>query len=294
MTVLLTGATGFLGSHLLQKLLFAGHEVFCLKRSFSDMWRLRNIEPNQNLTFIDIDRGDYLSPLASAQIDTIIHCATHYGRMESDPFRVIEANLLLPLKILSWAANHGVKRFINSDTILNKRINSYSLSKTQFRDWLQQYSDRIACINISLEHFYGPGDDPSKFSTMIVRSLLSNVQRIPLTQGHQKRDFIYIDDVVEAYVAVVNSTKFKMPGFFDLQVGSGEQISVRDFVTLAQDLSENKNTELGFGDLAYRDNEIMEFKLDLEPIYSFGWRPQTSLSAGLKKTFEGERDLLSL
>ena len=59
------------------------------------------------------------------------------------------------------------------DTILDKRINSYSLSKKQFLDWLDFFSEEIVCINILLEHFFGAFDSPSKFTTFIIKELIN-------------------------------------------------------------------------------------------------------------------------
>ena len=132
----------------------------------------------------------------------------------------MEANFLFPLKLLELGKKYHVTCFINTDTILDKRIDNYSLSKKQFKEWLFVYRKNFGCVNVALEHFYGPGDNPARFVTYIVHSLLKNVERIDLTKGEQKRDFIYIDDVVDAFIKIVNSSDTFLRDFYEFEVGT--------------------------------------------------------------------------
>ena len=131
----------------------------------------------------------------------VVHTATCYGRNRETPLEVFEANLKFPLDLLEKAALFSTDTFFNTDTILYKYLNGYSLSKHQFVEWGKQYADehKIKFCNIKLEHMYGPGDDDSKFTTYVINSCLNNVPEVKLTLGEQERDFIYIDDVVSAY-----------------------------------------------------------------------------------------------
>jgi dTDP-4-dehydrorhamnose reductase len=132
--ILLTGGTGYLGSKILKQLVDNGYNIILLKRSFSNPVRIK--EYINKVIFYDIDLVPLERIFSENTIDTIVHCATNYGRGENDPLHVIEANLLLPLKLLELGKKYHVKSFINTDTILDKRINYYSLSKKQFKDWL--------------------------------------------------------------------------------------------------------------------------------------------------------------
>ncbi len=76
-----------------------------------------------------------------------------------------------------------------------------------FVEWLKYFSDRIKVVNLKLEHMYGPKDDDSKFVTWITNQMLNNISSIDLTEGTQKRDFIYIDDVVDAYMLMLEKSK---------------------------------------------------------------------------------------
>jgi nucleoside-diphosphate-sugar epimerase len=94
----------------------------------------------------------------------------------------------------------------------------------------------MKCFNVVLEHFYGPGDDTSKFVTWVIRELLTNVDHIDLTLGEQKRDFIYIDDVVSAFIAIIeNESRFKK-GFHQFEVGTNNLIEIRQFVNTVKNM----------------------------------------------------------
>ncbi len=289
--LLITGGTGFLGSNILRNIVGRGDDLIVLKRSFSNIGRIGDII--KKLVLYDLDRIDIEEVFCKHSIDKIIHCATNYGRAVSNPLEIMEANLMLPLKLLELGKKHKVKCFINTDTILDKGVNYYTLSKSQFKQWLTIYAAESLCLNVELEHFYGPHDDDSKFVTSIVHKLLNQVEKIDLTEGKQKRSFIYIDDAVEAFVKIIDYSDSLTKGFYDFQVGSLESVEIKKFVELAKQLTINKKTILNFGALPYRENEVMEPRLDLSKLVALGWQPRVSLSAGLAKMIEAERINLS-
>lgn len=290
-TILLTGATGFLGSHLLTKLLENNYEVIVLKRSFSNIFRIKNYI--KDIKYYDIDRVDIGFIFETNKIDTVLHSATNYGRKDRNPLDIIKANLTLPLNLLYEGLNRDLKVFINTDTIINKRVNHYSLSKNQFVEWLKTYSQELKCVNISLEHFYGAQDDDSKFVTYIINQILNNADELNLTKGAQKRDFIYIDDVVDGFLTIIKNMDSLHENFNSFEIGSGQNISIKEFVELVKDLSGNNRTKLNFGAVPYRENEIMESGVDVSKLLELGWRPETGLREGLNKTIESERRLMS-
>ena len=288
MQILLTGATGFLGSHLLQRLISLGFSVICLKRESSNLTRTRHFF--EKAKWLDIETTDIDHLFLNYQVDCIIHCATDYGRKKVNPLQTIEANLILPLKLLHASIDRNLSIFINTDTILDKRINHYSLSKSQFVDWLKTYVDKTTVVNLCLEHFYGPQDDKSKFSSFIINELIDNKKNsIDLTEGLQKRDFIYIDDVIEAFIAVINNLDNFEKSFYNFEVGSNESITIREFTELVKRLCKNNNTFLNFGSLPYREGEVMKSHADTKLLRSLGWKPKISLENGLKLTIEKEQ-----
>jgi nucleoside-diphosphate-sugar epimerase len=285
----MTGGTGFLGSHLLKTLIKSGKTIHCLRRSSSSYGRIDN-EMNSVIKWVDLEDCNFDQYFEQNDIRYVLHCATNYGRGQNNPTEIVEANLILPLKLLHAVSQNQVKAFVNTDTILDKGIGSYSLSKKQFTEWLQSYSNKITCINIALEHFYGPHDDPSKFVTYILRALLENKSSIDLTEGRQKRDFVYIDDVVSAILALINNMDNLENGYHHFEVGSGSSIEIREFVALSKKLTGNTKTQFNFGAVPYRKNEVMDTRANIDKLLSLGWRPQYNLESGLVNTISQEKN----
>jgi nucleoside-diphosphate-sugar epimerase len=286
-TVLVTGGTGFLGSNLLKHLASGPAALIVLKRSFSVLSRLRDFA--DRLIFYDVDRVPLRDVFSAHHVDTVIHCATNYGRSPVPPTEVIEANLLLPLQLLQLAAEHGTTTFVNTDTILDKRMNHYSLSKSQFLEWLPEFARAIACINVELEHFYGPYDDPSKFVSHVIQTLLTERPWLDLTPGEQRRDFVFVDDVVSAIDTLLHRRELRAPGIYHFEVGCGESVTIADFVRAAKRIAQNHATELRFGALPYREREVMESRANVTKLRALGWRPRVSLMDGLQRTISAER-----
>lgn len=285
--VLMTGATGFLGSNLLRELVKQKYEVAILKRSFSNIDRIKDLL--KFVKFFDLDKTSVEDIFKKNDTDIILHCATSYGRSDTDPFTVIDANLLLPLKLLQIGKKNKIKYFINTDTILNKRINYYTLSKSQFKDWLAMYSEELICINLLLEHFYGAFDDKTKFISFIIDKLLENAAEIDLTKGRQKRDFIYIDDVVDAFIRVLGNLDNLKFGVYNYEIGTNKSFEIRKVVELIKKISGNVTTKFNFGIIPYRKNEIMNSKANTEAIRNLGWKPKHSLVQGLTKAIHKEK-----
>ncbi len=285
-TLLFTGATGYLGSNILKAIIDKYDKIIILKRSFSNTFRIE--EYLDRVISYNLDEIDIEQVFLENKVDMVIHCATDYGRKNISRLQVIEANLILPVKLLEFGTKHGVKCFINTDTILDKRVSHYSLSKKQFDDWLISYKKDIICINIALEHFYGPGDDKTKFVSFILDKLINRIDNIDLTEGEQKRDFIYIDDVANAFLTIIEHSKNLENNFYEFEIGSETEISIKNFVVMMKKLTNNKNTFLNFGALPYRENEQMECVADVTQIKKLGWKINYSLEDGLKKMIAEE------
>lgn len=288
MKILITGATGFLGSNLVKRLIGKDHQIVALKRSFSNNFRLEGYI--KHIKFYDIDIIDVEQVFEENVFNLVIHCATDYGRREALPLKIIEANLILPLRLFQYAVYHGIDAFINTDTILDKRVNSYSLSKKQFLDWLSIYSDNLKVFNIAIEHFYGPVDNKTKFISKLIDDLLRGVESVDLTMGEQKRDFIFIDDVIEGFLLIIDNIDKFGKGMHFFEIGSGESVSIKEVALLIKKLCNNERTYLDFGAVPYRENEIMESKVNIELLKELGWMPKVKLEDGLRATIDLERN----
>ena len=283
MHILITGATGYLGNKLVKELLLSGHQISCIVRNSSKLeekaW-LKDVKifDVKNLKIINIFEGN--------NIECIIHCATSYGRDFEDLPKIIDANITFPLKILHASKKYGVKYFVNTDTALQAEVSEYSFTKKQFLNWLNFFSNDIKIINILLEHFYGPNDKDSKFINNMINRLKDNKNiKIPLTKGDQKRDFIYIDDVVSAYICIINNLPKFNKNFNNVPLGTNELISIKDLVLLIKDRCGNKRTVLDFGKIPSRVNEINS-NADLALIKQLGWNQQYSLKDGISRTIK--------
>ena len=289
MKILLTGGTGFLGSNLLRRLLSLGHELFCIKRETSSLERVNFFK--HKIKWFNLETSDFDEIISSYKIEGIIHCATDYGRKQFNPIQTIETNLILPLKLLHAAASNNVHVFINTDTVLDKRVDTYSLSKRQFSEWLEKYSKDILTINVALEHFYGPFDNDSKFVTYVIHKMLGNEDSIDFTLGLQKRNFVYIEDVIDAFIVLLNNINKLDNSFHNFEVGTEDSVTIKDFVGLVKKLCNNNTTDLNFGAINYRENEVMNTNTNTEKLKSLGWFPRFSLEDGLKNTIDLEKKL---
>lgn len=290
-TILVTGGTGYLGSHVVRRLIFEGAKVIVLKRSFSNLERIKDL---LNLVkFINIDKANVEDAFRYNTIDIVVHCATNYGRANTKPTQLIDANLMLPLTIMQLALQYGVKSFINTDTILDTRVNYYALSKGHFCDWLKTFSNEIVCCNVALEHFYGPHDDKTKFVSFIINEMIISSENINLTLGEQKREFIYISDVVEAMIRICKFVQLNSTGYFRFEVGSGMSVSIKEIVELIGNICQNKFSKINYGAIPYRENEIMDSNVDLSALIALGWSPLVPLEEGLINTINADRAYMS-
>lgn len=282
-TILLTGSTGFLGSYLLHALLKARYKVVIIKRSSSNLWRIKNLMPLVSSYDADVCNLDVI--FENHKIDIVIHTACHYGRNSDSLMEIIESNLMFGLHIFELCRRSKVKVFINTDSLSSRMLNEYSLSKKQLVDWLEFYSQDIKVVNFKLEHMYGPKDDSSKFVPWLVGEMKSNSSEIKLTKGEQLRDFIYIDDIVSAYLKILKNLE-SLQGFNEFDVGTGELISIKNFVLELKEEYEDYfgkiNKKLSFGSVPYRKKEVMSVNVNSNPLTKIGWVPKIKLRKGIK------------
>ena len=289
MNVLLTGATGFLGKHLAKAFLDRKYQVSAYYRRDAVRWD----GPQWFKTGIGEDDRPFQE---AGPIDAIVHLATCYGRKGEPISQILQANLSLPLRLARLATEFRVPLFVNTDTYYNSHksgyafLADYSVSKGHALYWLRRHAEMgdFRLANLSLEHVYGPGDALDKFCNSTLSAFLRNQPELPLTSGEQTRDFIYVADVVSAYVAVLENAKQLEGVSTDFGVGTGTLLPVRDFVTLGHTLAQS-TTKLRFGELAHREGEIMESKADNRSLCALGWIPQTGLKTGIQATLDSLR-----
>jgi nucleoside-diphosphate-sugar epimerase len=283
--ILLTGATGFLGSHLLESFISQGCEVTILKRSTSDTWRIKHLlEKVKSYNSDEVALGIIFK---ETKPDMIVHTACSYGRNNESLIDIVNTNLIFGIKLLQESITNNVKTFINTDSLLPRNINDYSLSKAQFTDWLQKRSDQIQVVNFKIEHMYGVKDDNKKFLPWLINEMINGSGDINLTSGIQKRDFIYISDVVAAYGLVIQKRK-SLSSWNVFDIGTNVFTEVKQFVlTIAEELEKtNKKgiiSRLNFGAIPYREGDIMVPQLDNVKLTALGWEQKMTINKGVSE-----------
>ena len=290
MKILLTGASGFLGSALARHWRNTGNQVALLLRPTSQLHRMRGLDASFDIGRCTTD-AEVDAFVRKVQPEVVVHTACAYGRQGEPSLQLFDANLRFGLLILQ-ALQHSAQpvSFINTGSALAPEISPYALSKYQFAQWgrmlATQSMEKLRFVNVLLQHMYGPGDDASKFTTHVLHACQRNDPVLKLTAGEQARDFIYIDDVVSAYDTLLTQ-RHQVDAVLDIEVGSGVAPTIRQFVETAHRLTASR-TELLFGALPYRANEAMHCLANVERIKKLGWEPAYDLNAGLKKTIELE------
>lgn len=287
MKILITGAGGFLGSALARRLGEMDHQVSLLVRKNADLYRLTDLSI-YNIGRCETDQ-EITQFISDVSPDVVIHTACCYGRNGESPLKIVDSNLRFGTLILN--AINGLEKkvsFINTGTVLSRDVSLYALTKIQFEElgiYETKHSNKSTqFINIKLQHMYGPGDDASKFTSYVINACRNNVSKLPLTLGEQTRDFIYIDDVVDAYITVLHNLP-KLDKAQQIELGSGDAPRLRDFVETVHKLTGSK-TELLFGQIPYRENDAMCMVANIDVLKKLGWIPKFDIASGIKKSIE--------
>ena len=99
------------------------------------------------------------------------------------------------------------------------------------------------------------------------------------------RDFVYIDDVIFAYLVLLQKIDSFLDLFIEFDVGSGNPVSIREMVETVHRMTKSRS-RLAFGALPYRKNEVMFSNAEVEPLVNLGWSCKTSLEQGLRLTVD--------
>lgn len=292
----ITGASGFVGAATLKEALSAGHEVIAPIRPGSPALRLAPYAGRFSRVDADLrDRHALSAALQSSSPDAVIHLAwAGVGNAARFDRAQITDNLEATCLLLEAAAAAGCKSFIGFGSQgeygpLNKRISEtdlpepttlYGAAKLSTLYLTRQLAAQAGMRHAWLRLFstYGPGDNDGWLIPTLIRDMLAG-QRPKTTLGTQYWDWLYIDDVAEAILAVVNS---QAAGVFNL--GSGRPVTVRHVVETIRDLAA-PGMELIFGEIPFRPDQVMHMEADITRLASAtGWRPRSSIEDGLAQT----------
>jgi nucleoside-diphosphate-sugar epimerase len=291
MRVILTGANGFIGKNLLERLLIEDYFVGVIVRR-TKKTQIRSGFNNERLVVHEYHTQRKLINFFSGfEPDVVVHLAGSYvSRHKSyDIKKMIDDNILFGNRILEALSFTKNRKFINTGTSWQhyysdeyNPVNLYAASKQAFQDILKYYVEakKIKAITLKLFESYGPKDNRNK----IVNLLIKNIGRstpLKLTPGEQLINLVHVDDIVEAFMTAINLIlKNSEMNITQYAVSANKSISIKSLVKLIERLS-GENLNVNFGGEKYRDREVFIPWTSYEILP--GWKPRVNLENGLKK-----------
>lgn len=293
MKILLTGATGFVGSQLAKRLVAKGYELTVLVRLGSSLDVLDSILEQIKVHRHDGSYTDLLAALQAAQPEIVIHVASLFlaQHKPEDVGRLVESNINFPTQLLEAMSQQGIRQFINTGTSWQhyqneaySPVNLYAASKQAFEAMLAYYTEAQAFKAITLKLFdtYGPGDTRPKLFSLLRKAARSG-ETLRMSPGEQQIDLVYIDDVLDAFELAIERvshvTEAECYAISNLQ-----RLSLRELVAVYS-AAVGKTINVEWGGLPYRPREVMEPWMDYALVP--GWCAKTILRAGIMRM---ERD----
>lgn len=299
-SIFITGAGGFIGANLTRKLLERNFDIHVLARSKKISWRLDDIAKLITIHIGDLtDFSSLKTSLAKIKPKYIVHLAT-YG---SYPFqeeidKIVSINIEGTKNLLEASKDIPYKCFINTgssseygfkekpmkeDDFCNP-VSYYAVTKlaaTQLCKVFANINDK-PIISLRLFSVYGPFEEPTRFIPTIIKSLILK-RPIRLTAGNQRRDFVYVDDVTNAFIKALelgNKAKGKI-----LNVGTGIERSNDDVVEHLFQVT-NKRTRVEKGAYQKRRWDTPHWRADISNTKKLlKWNPEHNLTKGLYATY---------
>lgn len=303
MRVLITGATGFIGKHLVNALLEQGHDVSLLVREASGpkaqtLWGTRVNVVSVGASAESVVKGFHRLVAEQRRPDVVFHLATYFvaEHTVADLDPLIDANLKFGLGVLEGMARTGVRALVNAGTAwqhdvsgANRPVNLYAATKTAFEDLTRVYADigQWSVIHLKLHDTYGPNDDRPKLIPKLM-SLLKSGSRdaLAMSPGEQKLDVVHVRDVVRAFaLASERAQGHPNLGVESYAVSSGRPERLKDLVARLERVT-GKALPVEWGARPYRAREVMEpWRGPTLP----GWAPEVDFETGLRDLWNSER-----
>ena len=307
MKALVTGGAGFIGSHLVDRLLEQGHHVICLDNFdpyYDPAIKRKNIQhclDNENFELIEgdiLDKNLLKKIIRDGNIDYIFHNAAQAGVRVSveNPVKPHEINATGTLNVLETSLDSSVKKIINasSSSVYGKAeylpfdevhpktpVSPYGVSKLAAEHYCRVFNEVYGLKTTSLRLFtvYGPRMRPDLAISIFTKKALNNETIEIFGDGKKTRDFTYIDDVVEANMKAIKKGDGEV-----YNVGSGKRISVIELAEKIIDITQSDSkvvfTDPRKGDAEHTWANIEKAKRELD------WGPKYDIHTGLKKYIE--------
>jgi len=294
MKIIVTGGAGFIGSHLVDRLIEEGDKVIVIDNLSAG--KKENLNPEADFHQLDICDFEKIKPLFQ-NVDYVFHLAAipRVPISVKDPITTSKVNVMGTINVFKAAIDNNIKRIIfassssvygdqkklplREDMIPNP-ISPYALQKLTGEQFAKLFTQLYKIPIVSLRYFnvYGSRADPdSEYSLVIGKFLKQRSQGNPLTifgDGEQTRSFCYVDDVIEANIKAMRSERLK--GGEVINIGSEKSYSI------------NYLADLIGGQIQYlspRPGDVLHTKADTNLAKNFlDWQPKVSFEQGLKRT----------
>ncbi len=302
--VLVTGAAGFIGSHVVRQLIRNGHSVYIIVKKETSLHRLADCLGGINVRRADLADAAAVGEIVSeARPDCAIHSAWYAvpGRFWNAPEH--RDYVAISLSLARILASSGCMRLVGIGTCLEYDYDNgylsesltplkprliYAISKDATRSALQAFcrGTSMSFAWTRIFYVYGPEEQEAHMVPSVVLTLMTGTVA-KCTEGLQVRDYLYVEDVASAIVAIAQST---FEG--EVNVGSGEPVTVR---TIVQFLGETLGRPdlLAFGAIKPNPDDPPSMVADVRRLRNeIGWRPSLSLEEGLHRTVQWWKERL--
>lgn len=296
--VLVTGGTGFVGANLVRRLLADGHAVHLLVRRGHRPWRLAGIADDVRLHRAPLeDRAAVERAVGRVKPEWIFHLAAHGAySWETDLDRIVATNVAGTVNLVRAGLRTGFEAFVNAGSSSEYGFKPRAPSE---REWVEPNS-HYAVTKVAATHFcrltaaregakiatlrlysvYGPWEDPGRLMpTMIVQGLAGTLP--PLVDPRVARDYVYVDDVSEAFVRAAVKPHPEPGAVFN--VGTGRQTTIRQVVQIARrtlDVAERPR----WGTMPNRQWDTSVWVSDSRAIRkALGWKPRYDVERGFRQ-----------
>ena len=296
--VLLTGGTGFVGANLALRLLREGHRVALLVRPGCATWRLQAFADDVTLVEADLTEAkSVIKAVHSVHPDWIFHLAAYGAYPHQQDLKAMEQTNVAGLVNLAEAAlKEGFESFINAGSSSEYGSKDFPPSEDELLEPNSDYAWTKACATqfcrsiaqrrdtymptLRLYSVYGPYEQPSRFvPSLIARGLRGELP--PLADASVARDFIYVDDVCDAFVQVA-AKRGTDPGAV-YNVGTGIQSTLADVVEIARRRLPIRG-EPSWGSMPNRSWDVPVWVADNSKILNeLDWLPRHTLAEGFGK-----------
>ncbi len=299
--VLITGAAGFVGANLAHRLVAQGYEVSAFVRPGSDLWRLKTIADAIEFREVELSNADaVLNAVRACKPEWIFHLAVHGAySWQNDREKIVATNVLGTQNLLESCAETGFDSFVNvgssseyglvdhppKESELPKPNSYYAFAKasaTMFCQFLAE-QEKLPVRTMRLYSAYGPWED----SRRLIPTLIAHAREgrlPPLVDPNIARDYVFVDDVVDALVLAAKEPFVQRGEIFN--VGTGIQTTIREIVEVVRELF-NIDEEPVWGSMPNRSWDTTSWVADNSKIVEvLGWSPRVDLPEGLKQTAE--------